>query len=211
VLIDDLVNKGTDEPYRMFTSRAEYRILLRQDNADIRLSKSGFELGLLPENRWKRVQQKMELTEKLMNYFSNTSVVPEDINSYLTSLNTAPISQKTRFSQIILRPQVQIKALLDVVPQYFSEQQFDDEILEQVEIGFKYSAYIERENVVAEKMNNLEEMVIRPNFNYDLVSSISSEAREKLKKIQPQNLGQASRISGVSASDVSILMVYLTK
>ena len=211
VLIDDLVNKGTDEPYRMFTSRAEYRILLRQDNADIRLSKIGYELGLLPENRWKRVQQKIDLTEKLMSYFSNTSVIPEDINSYLTSLNTAPISQKTRFSQIILRPQVQIKDLLDVVPQYFSHLEFDDEILEQVEIGFKYSAYIERENVVAEKMNNLEEMLIRPNFNYDLVSSISSEAREKLKKIQPQNLGQASRISGVSASDVSILMVYLTK
>jgi tRNA uridine 5-carboxymethylaminomethyl modification enzyme len=211
VLIDDLVNKGTDEPYRMFTSRAEYRILLRQDNADIRLSKIGYDLGLLPENRWKRVQQKIDLTEKLMSYFSNTSVIPEDINSYLTSLNTAPISQKTRFSQIILRPQVQIKDLLNVVPQYFSQLDFDDEILEQVEIGFKYSAYIERENIVAEKMNNLEEIVIRPNFNYDMVSSISSEAREKLKKIQPQNLGQASRISGVSASDVSILMVYLTK
>jgi len=211
VLIDDLVNKGTDEPYRMFTSRAEYRILLRQDNADIRLSKIGFELGLLPENRWRRVVEKQKKTEELMKFFSETSVLPDDINPYLQSLNTAPIPQKTRLSQIILRPQVQMADLFSAIPAYFSEFHLDDEILEQVEIGFKYSAYIEREQIVAEKMKNLEDILIRPGFDYERVSSISSEAKEKLKNIQPQNLGQASRISGVSASDISILMVYLTK
>jgi len=211
VLIDDLVNKGTDEPYRMFTSRAEYRILLRQDNADIRLSKCGFEIGLLPENRWNRVMEKQQMTQQMIQFFTETSVVPEDINSYLVSLGTAPIPQKTRLSQIILRPQVQIKDLLIAIPQYFETLKFDDEVLEQVEIGFKYSAYIEREQVVAEKMKNLEDVLIRPDFDYERVSSISSEAKEKLKNIQPQNLGQASRISGVSASDISILMVYLTK
>jgi tRNA uridine 5-carboxymethylaminomethyl modification enzyme len=211
VLIDDLVNKGTDEPYRMFTSRAEYRILLRQDNADIRLSKCGYEIGLLPKNRWLRVVEKQQMTEQMIQYFTDTSVVPEDINPYLVSLNTAPIPQKTRLSQIILRPQVQIKELLLAIPQYFEALIFDDEVLEQVEIGFKYSAYIEREQVVAEKMKNLEDVLIRSGFDYERVSSISSEAKEKLKNIQPQNLGQASRISGVSASDISILMVYLTK
>ena len=211
VLIDDLVNKGTDEPYRMFTSRAEYRILLRQDNADIRLSKCGFEIGLLPENRWNRVMEKQQMTQQMIQFFTETSVVPEDINSYLVSLDTAPIPQKTRLSQIILRPQVQIKELLIAIPQYFETLKFDDEVLEQVEIGFKYAAYIEREQVVAEKMKNLEDILIRPDFDYERVSSISSEAKEKLKNIQPQNLGQASRISGVSASDISILMVYLTK
>lgn len=211
VLIDDLVNKGTDEPYRMFTSRAEYRILLRQDNADIRLSKCGYEIGLLPENRWLRVVEKQQMTQQMIRFFTDTSVVPEDINPYLVSLNTAPIPQKTRLSQIILRPQVQIKELLLAIPQYFENLIFDDEVLEQVEIGFKYSAYIEREQVVAEKMKNLEDVRIRPGFDYERVSSISSEAKEKLKNIQPQNLGQASRISGVSASDISILMVYLTK
>jgi tRNA uridine 5-carboxymethylaminomethyl modification enzyme len=211
VLIDDLVNKGTDEPYRMFTSRAEYRILLRQDNADIRLSKCGFEIGLLPENRWNRVMEKQQMTQQMIQFFTETSVVPEDINSYLVSLDTAPIPQKTRLSQIILRPQVQIKELLIAIPQYFETLKFDDEVLEQVEIGFKYAAYIEREQVVAEKMKNLEDVLIRPDFDYERVSSISSEAKEKLKNIQPQNLGQASRISGVSASDISILMVYLTK
>ncbi len=211
VLIDDLVNKGTDEPYRMFTSRAEYRILLRQDNADIRLSKCGYDIGLLSENRWKRVQEKCALTEKMMQYFSETSVIPDDINPYLISLNTAPIPQKTRLSQIILRPQIQIKELIMAIPSYFDQVSFDDEVLEQVEINFKYSAYIERENVVADKMKNMEDILIRFDFDYDRVSSISSEAKEKLKNIQPQNLGQASRISGVSASDISILMVYLTK
>ena len=211
VLIDDLVNKGTDEPYRMFTSRAEYRILLRQDNADIRLSKCGFEIGLLPENRWNRVMEKQQMTQKMIQFFTDTSAVPEDINPYLVSLNSAPIPQKTRLSQIILRPQVQIKELIIAIPQYFESLIFDDEVLEQVEIGFKYSAYIEREQVVAEKMKNLEDVLIRPGFDYERVSSISSEAKEKLKNIQPQNLGQASRISGVSASDISILMVYLTK
>jgi tRNA uridine 5-carboxymethylaminomethyl modification enzyme len=211
VLIDDLVNKGTDEPYRMFTSRAEYRILLRQDNADIRLSKCGFEIGLLPENRWNRVMEKQQMTQQMIQFFTETSVVPEDINPYLVSLETAPIPQKTRLSQIILRPQVQIKELLIAIPQYFETLKFDDEVLEQVEIGFKYAAYIEREQVVAEKMKNLEDVLIRPDFDYERVSSISSEAKEKLKNIQPQNLGQASRISGVSASDISILMVYLTK
>jgi tRNA uridine 5-carboxymethylaminomethyl modification enzyme len=195
----------------MFTSRAEYRILLRQDNADIRLSKCGYEIGLLPKNRWLRVVEKQQMTEQMIQYFTDTSVVPEDINPYLVSLNTAPIPQKTRLSQIILRPQVQIKELLLAIPQYFETLIFDDEVLEQVEIGFKYSAYIEREQVVAEKMKNLEDVLIRPGFDYERVSSISSEAKEKLKNIQPQNLGQASRISGVSASDISILMVYLTK
>jgi tRNA uridine 5-carboxymethylaminomethyl modification enzyme len=205
------VNKGTDEPYRMFTSRAEYRILLRQDNADIRLSKCGYDIGLLSENRWKRVQEKCALTDKMMQYFSDTSVIPDDINPYLISLNTAPIPQKTRLSQIILRPQIQIKELIAAIPSYFEQVSFDDEVLEQVEINFKYSAYIERENVVADKMKNMEDILIRSDFDYDRVSSISSEAKEKLKNIQPQNLGQASRISGVSASDISILMVYLTK
>ena len=211
VLIDDLVNKGTDEPYRMFTSRAEYRILLRQDNADIRLSEIGYSIGLLPEYRVQLVRNKQNMVHEVLSFIQQLSVTPDELNPLLESLDTAPLTQKTKLGQILLRPQVTFQQIIDTIPDKFSVFQLDESIIEQVEINHKYAAYIEREQLTAEKMQNMETIFIRPDFDYQRVGSISSEAREKLQKIKPQNLGQASRISGVSASDVSILMVYLTK
>lgn len=211
VLIDDLINKGVDEPYRMFTSRAEYRILLRQDNADIRLTPLAYKLGVREsENRMKRVENKLDIEKKIKEFLSNTSVSPDDINNFLENNGSAPITQKTRIKQILLRPDISITSLSKVLP-YVDEliRNIPMELVDYVETGIKYEGYIEREKEMAQKMNRLEKIKINPEFNYDKLTSLSFEAREKLSRIKPNTIGQASRISGVSPSDISVLLIHM--
>ncbi len=212
VLIDDLVNKGTDEPYRMFTSRAEYRILLRQDNADIRLTETGYNLGLASEERLARMKQKKAAAARLLNDLKLKKYAPEDVNGALESLGTATIREKGSLYSLLKRPEITIENLktLDKELAHYLNQ-YDLEVQEQAEIAVKYESYIEKEQKVADKISELENYRITESFDYDRVQAISKEGREKLKKIQPMTLGQASRISGVSPSDVSILMVYMGK
>jgi tRNA uridine 5-carboxymethylaminomethyl modification enzyme len=212
VLIDDLVNKGTDEPYRMFTSRAEYRILLRQDNADIRLTESGYGLGLASEERLLRMKQKKAESARLLNDLKLKKFSPEDINGALENLGTATIREKSSLYNLLKRPEINmenLKTLDKDLAAYLT--QYDAEMQEQAEIAVKYESYIDKEQKVADKISELENYRITENFDYDRVQAISKEGREKLKKIRPMTLGQASRISGVSPSDVSILMVYMGK
>ena len=209
VLIDDLISKGTDEPYRMFTSRAEYRTLLRQDNADIRLTERSFNMGLAKEDRLKKVHQKIANVEKIKTVLQNTVIEPNDINSYLEQLSSAPISDRQKGSKLILRPGVDLKGLKNTIPALKESLDFDVDSLEQAEIQVKYERYIEKEKELVDKMSLLENLIIPDNFNYDKLSAISSEALQKFKKIKPHTLGQASRISGVNPSDVQILMVYM--
>ncbi len=210
VLIDDLITKGTDEPYRMFTSRAEYRILLRQDNADIRLTPLGYKLGLASEARMERVAEKQRVAAEIQKYFQAESVAPDLINPLLEEQGTATISQKTKLFNLLSRPQIDLLMLRRQLPElstYLS--QFDNEFVEQAEISMKYEGYIEKEQQLVEKMNKLEEVRIIDNFDFRKITSLSHEAREKLSKVRPTTLGQASRISGVSPSDISVLMVYM--
>ena len=212
VLIDDLVNKGTDEPYRMFTSRAEHRILLRQDNADIRLTKLGFELGLADEARVKAVDKKIEETAEIIAYLNNKPIEPGDINSKLEELGSAPIVEKQRAGQLIKRPNVEIEHIAAAIPavaEYLSK--FKADSVEQAGIAVKYESYIEKEHVMANKMSELENYSIKGKINYRDIPALSAEAKEKLLKVQPETIGQASRISGVSPADISVLMVYLGK
>ncbi|HXB39599.1 MAG TPA: tRNA uridine-5-carboxymethylaminomethyl(34) synthesis enzyme MnmG [Bacteroidia bacterium] len=210
VLIDDLVNKGTDEPYRMFTSRSEYRLLLRQDNADIRLTPVSHELGLASEQRMKRVEEKIRNYDSVIKYFNNNSAEPAEMNPFLESIGSAPINQKVRYQNILSRPNISIPQMAKSSTNLFAAlSPYDTESIEQAEILMKYEGYIEREKENALKLKRLEELKIWDNFNYDELSSISTEAREKLKKIKPGTLGQASRISGINPSDISILMVYM--
>jgi len=210
VLIDDLVNKGTDEPYRMFTSRAEYRILLRQDNADIRLTEKGYQLGLAKEERLRAVEKKIKDTDDIIKYFKKTSVTPDQINPLLQELGTTSIPQNYKLDAILSRPQVELKDILNALPDTQSYLDgFDEEALLQAEVLLKYEGYLEKEKQVVEKMNRLEDVRIRDDFDFTTVQSISKEAREKLNKQRPKTLGQASRISGISPADVSVLMVYL--
>jgi len=211
VLIDDLVNKGTEEPYRMFTSRAEYRILLRQDNADIRLTEMGFDLRLAKQDRLDRVKQKLADTETNKKTLENLKFKPDEINEVLESVGTSKIKEKATAYSLLKRPQLSLKDLLPLVNEKVSEFINEKEILEQTEIQIKYEDYIEKEASMADKMHQLESMKIRDNFDYDSISNISHEAKEKLKKINPLTLGQASRISGVNPSDISILMIHLGK
>jgi tRNA uridine 5-carboxymethylaminomethyl modification enzyme len=209
VLIDDLVNKGTDEPYRMFTSRAEYRIMLRQDNADIRLTEKGYKLGLAGDLRMRAVEEKEKQTAEIISYFKKTSVVPADINPLLEELQTAPIPQNYKLDAILSRPQVDM-ASLQKLPQVNSLlHTYSDEAVLQAEVLMKYEGYLEKEKQMVDKMNRLEEIRINDNFNYNLVKSISLEAREKLIKQKPATLGQAARISGISPADISVLLVHL--
>ncbi|MDJ1473113.1 tRNA uridine-5-carboxymethylaminomethyl(34) synthesis enzyme MnmG [Xanthocytophaga flava] len=210
VLIDDLVNKGTDEPYRMFTSRAEYRILLRQDNADLRLTEAGFNLGLASEERLERMKHKRSEAARLLNDLKLKKFAPEEINGELENIGTATIREKSSLYNLLKRPEITIDRLksLDKDLAIYIDQ-YDIEMLEQAEIAVKYESYIDKEQKVADKLSELENYKINENFDYDRVQAISKEGREKLKKIRPMTLGQASRISGVSPSDVSILMVYL--
>jgi len=210
VLIDDLVMKGTDEPYRMFTSRAEYRLLLRQDNADIRLTPLSYKLGLANEERLHRVETKIEGANKIIDYFKNNSADPITLNPFLESVNSAPLSQKTRYFNVLSRPNVSAAQLIEQDATLLHEMaSFDKETIEQAEILMKYEGYIERERENAEKQIRLEEHIIKPDFNYNSIKSLGAEAIEKFNKYKPQTIGQASRISGINPADISVLLVYL--
>jgi tRNA uridine 5-carboxymethylaminomethyl modification enzyme len=213
VLIDDLVTKGVDEPYRMFTSRAEYRILLRQDNADERLTKRGYDLGLADKNRLQRLNEKILLTNEIIDFLSETSLTPDEVNKYLIEIGTNIISQKVKAISIAARPQVEIGAFLKIISGSEKLGAFklkrEREILESAEIKIKYKGYIQRERMVAEKISRLESVSIPGELNYTELISISTEGRQKLNRIRPGNIGQASRISGVSPSDINILLMYL--
>ena len=209
VLIDDLITKGTKEPYRMFTSRAEYRILLRQDNADIRLTPLSHAVGLASDERLKAVEFKQSQTENILQMLSESSIEPEIANPYLEKAGTSPIKQKVKLSSIISRPQVSLNDIRNNENfNSFDLGNYDDECLQQAEIKIKYDGYIQREKEMADKMNRLEDVIIHKDFDYSKLKSISSEAREKLTKIKPETIGQASRISGVSPADISVLLIH---
>jgi tRNA uridine 5-carboxymethylaminomethyl modification enzyme len=210
VLIDDLVNKGTNEPYRMFTSRAEYRILLRQDNADLRLTPAGHRLGLASDERMERVVDKLADIQRLRKALETLKVSPHDVNEPLTRLNTATVREKVPALNLLKRPHLGIKELRTLHPELERLiDQYDPEVQEQVEIGLKYETYIDREQKLAEKIGSLENFRISPDFDYTRIHALSAEGREKLMRIRPETLGQASRISGVSPSDISVLTIYL--
>jgi len=211
VLIDDLITKGTDEPYRMFTSRAEYRILLRQDNADIRLTQKGYDLGLAKQDRLDRLNEKLSYIEKLITFFKTTSATPEEINTILENLNSSKISQKTKLTKIMSRPQVNYENIekLISVQEFLKENGTDKEAIEQAFIQIKYSGYISREKDNAEKITRLENINIPEDFEYSKLASLSSEAKQKLSDIKPKTIAHAGRISGVSPADISVLLVYM--
>ena len=212
VLIDDLITKGTNEPYRMFTSRAEYRILLRQDNADIRLSKKGFEIGLLEENKFDMVKTKKEKTVILKKYVAKLSLKPEEVNDLLEKKKSGKIKQKVKTPSILTRPGISLKEIIDrseKLKYFIKENKVDNNIIEQVEIDLKYRGYINREIENAEKLKKLEYVKIPNDIDYLKFSSLSTEAKEKLNSIRPINIGQAARISGIKPSDISILLIYL--
>ncbi len=211
VLIDDLITKGTDEPYRMFTSRAEYRTLLRQDNADLRLTPRSYEIGLASAERMNRVREKQQKTDLFIDFLKKTSIVPEDANPILEENDSAPVRQSMKMFKIAARPQLNFDDVRKFpgVEEFMERNQIDQEIAEQTEIHVKYSGYIEKERNSADKLQRLENIKIPSNFDYQKVKSISFEAREKLTKIQPATISQASRISGVSPSDVSVLLVHM--
>ncbi|MFG6685329.1 tRNA uridine-5-carboxymethylaminomethyl(34) synthesis enzyme MnmG [Mariniflexile sp. HNIBRBA6329] len=211
VLIDDLITKGTEEPYRMFTSRAEYRTLLRQDNADLRLTPKGFEIGLASEKRLRRMEQKHKEAEKFVKFFAETSVKPEDANPVLEAKESSPIKQSDKMFKIFSRPNITIDDMrqFESVEAYIKDNNLDNEVVEQAEIQIKYSGYISKEKNNADKLSRLEYVKIPENFDYSQIKSMSFEAREKLKKIQPTTVSQASRISGVSPNDISVLLVYM--
>lgn len=210
VLIDDLINKGTEEPYRMFTSRAEYRILLRQDNADLRLTKKGYELGLAKADRLEKVIQKENAVSEIKQFLRTAKVTPEQINGLLENIGTAAIREKVNLETLVRRPDVAIPQLLSASSEISDFlQKYGAEQVEQTEIQLKYQSYIEKEEQLAEKIHHLEDYKLHDSLNYDNIISLSAEGKEKLKKIKPLTLGQASRISGVSPADISILMVYL--
>ena len=210
VLIDDLINKGTDEPYRMFTSRAEFRTLLRQDNADIRLTERSYRLGLASQERMDKVRAKNEAVIKAKELLATISLEPEAINGFLETVPSSVLVNKQKVMQLLLRPNISLEALQNAVPSLqIALQEFDRETLEQVEILAKYDTYIEKERELVAKMSQLEDLTIPDNFNYDKLVSLSNEARQKFTTIRPRTLGQASRISGVNPSDVQILMVFM--
>ncbi|MDB5202244.1 MAG: tRNA uridine-5-carboxymethylaminomethyl(34) synthesis enzyme MnmG [Ferruginibacter sp.] len=210
VLIDDLINKGTDEPYRMFTSRAEFRTLLRQDNADLRLTEISYRLGLASQQRMDMVREKLQQVAAIKEVLKTHSVEPAESDHYLKSVYSAPLVSKQKAWQILLRPNVRLKDMITAFPSLKEKiTGATDSILEQVEIQVKYEVYIEKEKELVEKMSQLENLAIPNNFNYENLISLSNEAKQKFKKIQPRTLGQASRISGVNPSDVQILMVYM--
>ena len=210
VLIDDLISKGTDEPYRMFTSRAEFRTLLRQDNADLRLTELSYRLGLASQERMELVKTKKEGVEKIKNVLNEMSVTPEEINPFLEILSSSPIVEKQKISKILLRPGVELNDLADYLPSLKKEMEnYSSETIEQASIQIKYDTYIGKEKELVERMGQLEELIIPDTFDYKKIVALGNEAREKLTKIKPGTLGQASRISGINPSDVQILMVYM--
>lgn len=212
VLIDDLVTKGTEEPYRMFTSRSEYRLLLRQDNADVRLTPISYKLGLAKADRYNLVETKISEYNKVIDYFKNNSALPEEINPYLDSINSAPLIQKWRYFNVLSRPNVSIFDLINNANDLSSSfSEFDHESLFQAEVLMKYEGYIEREKDSAIKVSKLENYKLDSNFDYKSLSNLSLEARDKLSKIKPSTIGQASRISGINPADISVLLVHLGK
>jgi len=214
VLIDDLVTKGVDEPYRMFTSRAEYRILLRQDDADIRLTEKGKSIGLVKDDRYLLFSEKMEWRERIFDFLENYRVSPGEINHWLEAQKTSPLKQKGKLKDIVSRPQVKLYNLVNAISEFkeFCKDIPENrrmEILEGVEISIKYEGYITREKVIAEKLQRLENLKIKGKFDYSALNNISTEGRQKLSKIDPETIGQASRISGVSPSDINVLLVLM--
>ncbi len=211
VLIDDLITKGTEEPYRMFTSRAEYRTLLRQDNADFRLTPKAFEIGLAKEDRLKRMEYKQETSNNFVQYFKETSVQPKEANPILKEKGSEPMKQPDKMFKVFSRPQLEDNDILQFnkVKAYIEENNLDEEIISQAIIQVKYSGYIEKEKNNADKLNRLEDLIIPENFDYEKIKSMSFEAKEKLKKIRPVTISQASRISGVAPSDISILLIHM--
>ncbi|NKI31221.1 tRNA uridine-5-carboxymethylaminomethyl(34) synthesis enzyme MnmG [Croceivirga thetidis] len=211
VLIDDLITKGTEEPYRMFTSRAEYRTLLRQDNADLRLTPRGYELGLASEERMRRMEDKHNKAKSFVDFFKKTSFDPVKVNTILDNVGSAKVTQSDKMFKVFSRPKVKMEHMLELesVSNYVTENQLDTEILEQAEIQVKYSGYIEKEKNNADKLHRLENVKIPENFDYSKLKSLSYEAREKLEQIRPVTISQASRISGVSPADISVLLVFL--
>lgn len=211
VLIDDLITKGTEEPYRMFTSRAEYRTLLRQDNADLRLTPKGFEIGLADKSRMERMEEKERKSADFVSFFKNTSVLPEDINPILDSVDSALVKQSDKMFKAFSRPKVTMDHMLQLssVAQFVDQNNLGREEMEQAEIQIKYAGYIEKEKNNADKLHRLENVKIPENFDYSKLKSLSFEAREKLERIKPVTISQASRISGVSPSDISVLLVYM--
>lgn len=210
VLIDDLINKGTEEPYRMFTSRAEFRLLLRQDNADLRLTDLGYKIGLADEERHQKMLEKKSETAKLINDLKQKRFAPEEINAGLAEIETATITEKISAEKLLKRPQVGMKELKKIHPDLKSYlDKYTKEVLEQAEVQIKYDSYLDKEKQMVEKLSNMENFRIPPKFDYLAITALSNEARQKLNKIRPETMGQASRISGVSPADLSILTVYL--
>ncbi len=211
VLIDDLITKGTEEPYRMFTSRAEYRTLLRQDNADIRLTGKSFKIGLAKEERYTRVQEKQDQVEDFVKFFNETSFDLDEVNKILESVSYEPVPQKGKIDKIYARPNIKQEDIrkLTSVEKYIESNKLDQEVLDQTEIQIKYKGYIEKEKANADKLQRLEDIKIPDNFDYNPMSSLSHEAKEKLNKIRPSTLSQASRISGIKPSDISVLLVKM--
>ena len=211
VLIDDLITKGTEEPYRMFTSRAEYRTLLRQDNADFRLTPKSFEIGLASEKRLRRMEHKFNESEKMVDFFKETSITPQETNPILEEKESSPMTQSDKMFKVFSRPQIDLNDMLkfEKVQNYIQENDLDKEIIEQAEIQVKYSGYIEKERNNAEKLIRLEDIKIPTNFDYHKIKSMSIEAKQKLSAIRPVTISQASRISGVSPADISVLLIYM--
>ncbi len=212
VLIDDLVTKGVDEPYRMFTSRAEYRILLRQDDADMRLTEKSYKIGLATKERFSLLQTKKSAVESFIDFTKETSVKPQEINSVLETNNSTTLKQSTKLYDLILRPQLNISILENFLPSVKEKvskitSSRKEEIVEAAEIKIKYSGYIEREKMIADKLQRLENISIENKFDYENIQSLSTEARQKLNRIQPKTIGQASRIPGVSPNDINVLLV----
>ncbi|MCF8229193.1 MAG: tRNA uridine-5-carboxymethylaminomethyl(34) synthesis enzyme MnmG, partial [Bacteroidales bacterium] len=212
VLIDDLITKGVDEPYRMFTSRAEFRILLRQDNADLRLTERSHKLGLASDDRMRRVEQKRKEIDQIVKFIKKESAIPEELNPVLKNRNTKELPQKNKLDTILLRPQISINDLIigsKKLRNFIDHLKPDKESVEEAEIQVKYEGYIKKEKEMAGKLNSLEDFILKDNFDFHALKSLSFEAREKLNRIRPKTLGQASRISGVSPADISVLRVYL--
>jgi tRNA uridine 5-carboxymethylaminomethyl modification enzyme len=211
VLIDDLITKGTEEPYRMFTSRAEYRTLLRQDNADFRLTAKGFDIGLASSERMKLMEEKQKKSDAFVKFFKDQSVTTDEINPILEEKNSAPVDQQGKLFKIFARPNITMQDMmkLESVENFVTTHELNNEVLEQVEVQVKYAGYIEKEKLNADKLNRLENVRIPEHFDYSLLKSMSFEAREKLTKIKPRTVSQASRVSGVNPSDVSVLLVHM--
>jgi len=210
VLIDDLINKGTEEPYRMFTSRAEFRTLLRQDNADLRLTELSYRLGLASQERMEKVIMKRKNVEKIRSFLKELTIEPIEINSYLESINSSLIIEKQRAEKILLRPDIELTELITHLPKLKEGlASFSSEMIEQASIQVKYEAYIEKEKELVQKIHRLEDLEIPENFDFKKIQALGNEAKEKLTQIKPRTLGQASRISGINPSDVQILMVYI--